>query len=288
MTDAGEFPYGDLELSRRLERAEGRTNEDFVRTRARIDPASGSCAMERAGTLALFDRVGSPLTQTFGLGLFEPAAEDGLEAIEGFFESRGAGVFHEVSPLADAQTIALLSRRGYQPIEWTTVLFRPIAGASGMAGINANVRVRIARRSETALWSETAARGWAQPALTEFLRDIGGVTAASEGITPFFAELEGEPVGTGSLSLREGVALFAGASTLPASRNRGVQRALLDARLRYAAERGCDLAMMCAAPGSSSQRNAERQGFRIAYTRLKWERRARRDPESPEPRRDDG
>jgi hypothetical protein len=28
--------------------------------------------------------------------------------------------------------------------------------------------------------------------------------------------------------------------------------------------------MVCAAPGSTSQRNAERNGFRIAYTRIKW------------------
>jgi len=40
--------------------------------------------------------------------------------------------------------------------------------------------------------------------------------------------------------------------------------------LRYAAEKGCDIAMMCALPGSASQRNAERQGFRVAYTRIKW------------------
>ncbi|HYO16464.1 MAG TPA: hypothetical protein VE685_24980 [Thermoanaerobaculia bacterium] len=33
----------------------------------------------------------------------------------------------------------------------------------------------------------------------------------------------------------------------------------------------CDLAMMCAHPGSASQRNAERHGFRIAYTRTKWQ-----------------
>jgi hypothetical protein len=31
--------------------------------------------------------------------------------------------------------------------------------------------------------------------------------------------------------------------------------------------------MMCAQPGSASQRNAERQGFRIAYTRIKWRQR---------------
>jgi hypothetical protein len=44
------------------------------------------------------------------------------------------------------------------------------------------------------------------------------------------------------------------------------------ARLRHAAEHGCDLATMGAAPGSASQRNAERQKFRIAYTRIKWGR----------------
>ena len=35
---------------------------------------------------------------------------------------------------------------------------------------------------------------------------------------------------------------------------------------------GCDLAMMVAEAGSESQRNAERQGFRVAYTRVKWKR----------------
>jgi hypothetical protein len=44
----------------------------------------------------------------------------------------------------------------------------------------------------------------------------------------------------------------------------------LDHRLRYGAEQGCNIAMVVAQPGSASQRNAERQGFRIAYTRIKW------------------
>ena len=69
-----------------------------------------------------------------------------------------------------------------------------------------------------------------------------------------------------------GVALFAGASTVPAMRRRGLQYALLAARMQYAIEKQCDLAMMGALPGSSSQRNAERHGFRIAYTRIKWQR----------------
>jgi hypothetical protein len=44
----------------------------------------------------------------------------------------------------------------------------------------------------------------------------------------------------------------------------------LEHRLPYGALQGCDIAMMVSAPGSASQRNAERQGFRIAYTRIKW------------------
>lgn len=68
------------------------------------------------------------------------------------------------------------------------------------------------------------------------------------------------------------VALLGGACTIPAARKQGAQLALLESRLRYGAEQGCDLAMMCALPGSASQRNAERHGFRIAYTRIKWQR----------------
>lgn len=102
------------------------------------------------------------------------------------------------------------------------------------------------------------------------MRQFGRIMASAEGSVPFLAELDGQAVATGGLVLHGGVALLAGASTVPAARSQGAQRALLQARLRYAAEHGCDLAMMGAHPGSASQRNAERQGFRIAYTRIKW------------------
>ena len=79
-------------------------------------------------------------------------------------------------------------------------------------------------------------------------------------------------VAAGAIAIHDGVALLAGASTRPAWRGRGAQGALLRARLDYARAAGCDLAMMGAAPGSTSQCNAERQGFRVAYTRIKWHR----------------
>lgn len=87
------------------------------------------------------------------------------------------------------------------------------------------------------------------------------------------AEIGGQAIGAGGLTIHQGVALLAGASTGPEARRQGAQNALLHARLQFAAEQGCDVAMMCALPGSASQRNAERHDFRIAYTRIKWRRR---------------
>jgi GNAT superfamily N-acetyltransferase len=133
------------------------------------------------------------------------------------------------------------------------------------------VSVRQIAAHETQLWAETSAAGWSE--FVEFaplILDLAQLSAARQGGGAFLAELDGQAIATGSLVLHEGVALLAGASTIPSARQQGAQAALLRSRLQFAAEQGCDLAMMCAAPGSASQRNAERQGFRIAYTRIKW------------------
>ena len=106
-------------------------------------------------------------------------------------------------------------------------------------------------------------------ALAEKMLDMCRVSASKQG-GPWLAELDGQAIATGAASIVDGVVLLAGASTIPEARHQGAQQALLEARLRAGAEAGCDLAMMGAAPGSSSQRNAERHGFRIAYTRIKW------------------
>jgi GNAT superfamily N-acetyltransferase len=219
----------------------------------------------------MFDGVGSPLTQTFCLGLFATPTVADLETIERFFEDRGAAVFHEVSPMASPETLELLAARGYRPVELTSVMFRPISTES--KGNDGRVRARIASNDEFDLWSDTAAEGWREfGELSAFMRDIGRVSASSEGMTPFFAKIDGRAIGTGAVGIHDSVAILAGASTIPEARKQGAQRALLEARLHHAATHGCDLATMGAAPGSASQRNAERQGFRIAYTRIKWGR----------------
>lgn len=265
------YPLVDIELSRRLERMEGHANARFVESRARVVPALGACWIEAGGTYAMFDGVGSPLTQTFGLGIFEPVTAANLDAIEAFFAARGAEVFHEVSPLADPSALQLLNERGYRPCELTSILFQPLPSAAPPPASDPALVARPSQPSEYATWAATSADGWSEVAeVREFLASFGATAAAAIDAHPFLATLDGAPIAAASLWIHDGVALLAGASTIPSARRRGAQRALLDARLRFAADRGCTVAMMGAAPGSRSQRNAERSGFRIAYTRIKW------------------
>jgi len=109
--------------------------------------------------------------------------------------------------------------------------------------------------------------------LYDFMLGFVSVSAQSAGTHCFLAERDGVAMAAAALAVHEGVALLAGASTRPEWRGQGAQAVLVKERLRRAADEGCEIAMMGARPGSSSQRNAERNGFLIAYTRIKWQQR---------------
>jgi GNAT superfamily N-acetyltransferase len=260
----------DLTLSKRLELAEATSCVRFAEARRRLFPKSGACFTERAGASAVFDGINSPCTQTFGLGLFALPTPDDLDNIEHFFTERQAPTLHEISPFAGIATLDLLCQRNYRPEELSSVLYRPVEQST--PATSNNVSARIIQPDETDLWNDLSVRGWAygHPELLDFLKEAGTISSAREQCVCFLAEVDGIPGAAGALCLHQGVALFAGAATLPQMRRRGLQTALLNARMKYAFENSCDLAMMVALPGSDSQRNAERQGFRIAYTRTKW------------------
>jgi len=262
--------FMDTALSRRLERAEGAAGASFVEVRQRIDAEVGAVWREFDGTYAMFDGVESPMTQTFGLGMFAPVSADGLSAIERFFLERGADTMHEVSPLAGIETIALLADRGYRPVELSTVLVQPLDRELDSAA-GAGLLARECDPTDMDGWIETSVAGWSDtPEAARVIRSIAHAASMNRMVVNFMVERDGVAIATGSLVIHERVALLAGASTIPAGRGLGAQGLLLAARLAAARRRGCDIAMMVASPGSTSQRNAERSGFRVAYTRTKW------------------
>lgn len=269
--------FMDKTLARRLERTEGAINASFIDARRALALAASEAAPPLAwrdfdGTYAMFDGVGSPMTQTFGLGLFQPTCDGELAAIEAFFRSFGSPTIHEVSPLAGVQAFGLLQERGYAPIELTNVLARSLDDSPlPTAALTPDLRVRTTTCDEAESWIVASIAGWGDtPDQAAHLRAIAEVAFANPAVVSFVVERGGQPIATGSLGIHEGVALLAGASTVPTERGRGAQKALLAARLAEAKRRGCDVALLCAEPGSTSQNNAERSGFRVAYTRTKW------------------
>lgn len=260
-------------LSQKLERTESRTSVDLIESRKILFPEVGADWIEVAGTYAMFDGIESPLTQTFGLGLFDEIKDKELNEIEAFFKKHNAPVFHEVSPMADASLLGLLNERGYRPVELTSVMYRVLDSEDEMnLPKNTNIQTRIIGADEIDIFAKTAVKGWSaeMPEFEDFGLDFCKVSANSKSASSFIAEIEDKPIATGTLFIYEDVGELGGASTIPEYRRQGAQNALLAARLNYARERGCKVAMMGALPGSQSQRNAEKNGFRIAYTRMKW------------------
>ena len=146
--------FSDKQLSQRLERTEARANVDFVKTRAALSPETGATWIEVGGAYAMYDGAESPLTQTFGLGLFEDATNEHLDEIEAFFKERDAPVFHEVSPLTDPKLMELLSTRGYRPIELTSVMFRELGGEANHRSREPMLTTRVIAPDEVELWGE--------------------------------------------------------------------------------------------------------------------------------------
>jgi GNAT superfamily N-acetyltransferase len=267
--------FSDKDLAKRIERIEALSTVDFVKARAQMFPESGATWIQAGGVYAMFDGLESPCTQTFGLGIFEEATDAGLDEVEAFFKERGAPVMHEVCPIAGTSVLNLLNSRGYEPFEMSNVLYMPLTAENNLdLKLNPQIKTRIIEVGEEDLWAKTSSRGWASEpemeAFGDFMFEFGQISARTESGFPFLAELEGEPISSAMMFIDGDAALFAGASTIPEGRKQGGQTALLDARLRFAAERGCTIALMGAMPGSQSQRNAEKNNFRIAYTRAKW------------------
>lgn len=263
--------FCDTELAARIERAE----RDLVasacaRVRHRIPDAY---LTEIAGGFAAFTEPGSPLNKVVGLG-FAPFDATAWLGVEAELARRGP-VPVELSTLADPALGKFLTGRGYQLVGVENVSGRALAGY--VAPPPDRVEVAVCPPHEFERWLDVGVTGFAtadtqglaphesfdRAVAERVIRDFAG----ARGLVLFLALCDGRPAGAGSMRIDGTLAQLCGASTLPAQRRRGVQSALLAHRLAFAADRGCDLALVTTLPGSKSQQNMHRQGFELLYSR---------------------
>jgi len=251
--------FADAMLARRLEAAEA-TN---ARGCCAADPAN---VLDIAGGCAIFVGAASPLTQAVGIGLNGPVSDAQIDELEAFFCARGASVTIEVCPHADPGFLNALGARGYRITEFNNVLVCRLDGLE----LTFTPRIRRALPSEADVWSHTVGHGFfEQPELTSEEMDVGRAIFAMPGAICYLAATEtGQLAGGGALAVYTGLATLFADSTIPAYRRTGLHRELIAARLNEAIARGCTTATASTLPGSGSQRNYERSGFRVAYTKV--------------------
>ena len=257
--------HASVDLAQRLEAAEALNGVECAEAHQQLNPALGATVLDVGGGFAVFVGVESPLTHALGIGMRGKVHADEMDRLEDFYRARGAAAGVDLCPLASASLVELLGNRGYRVTEFTNVLVRLLAGAEFAP---AGTSVRLAYADEEYLWARTVGRGFLEKDdLTAEEVDVGNAIWHMPGSRCYLAFAGGQAAAAAAMAVRGGLATLFADSTVLGFRGAGLQVALIRERLRVAVEEGCDLATASTLPGSVSQRNYERNGFHVAYTK---------------------
>ncbi|RKH04159.1 N-acetyltransferase [Corallococcus sp. CA053C] len=254
-----------VELARRFERKQAQVAVGLATESAPL--ADGWMA---------FGGVGSYVNKSCGYGLGQEVTGAQLDALVDFFSSRGVEPKAELSPYTPVPLLHALAERGFVLREFETVLYRPLRETEDLRklsrGAPAELTIeRIDPSDDAAVrrFAEVSGSGFVPEGetLSEGFLAMGMKGARTPGTDAFVAWLNGVPVGAGGCETSDGLTSLFGTSVLPAWRRRGIQQALIAARLVRAVELGSDVAAIMSGPGIPTERNAMRMGFLMAYAR---------------------
>jgi hypothetical protein len=258
--------FVDRSLATRLEDAQAWRAVFYAQASQEQTRAVDGALLTIGGAPVIYGGAGLPVNRAIGLGMRELVSADDLDAVEAFYNERSADTMIDLCPLADPFLLTLLQGRGYYVRNWMSMLFLPLPTALTMR--NSDLRVTRALPEQADLWLATSVRGFDES------DDVASGTLRI--LTPnfyaknarcYFAWQDETPIATGAMYVHDDVVELGGASTLVAHRKQGAQGALIQQRLDDAHALGCDLAVVLTEPGSTSQRNMQRRGFQLAYTR---------------------
>ncbi|MDB5044174.1 MAG: hypothetical protein JWQ08_224 [Deinococcus sp.] len=188
-----------------------------------------------------------------------PTAEE-LRATASFFKSQGVQASVQAFSNVDTETLAALAGAGFVLTQVLHVYLHPLQPLPQLSPLTV-------QDAAPELWADVASSAFG-PGSKAIMR----VNAELPHITRVMAWLDDQPAGVGLMGTELGVAMFFSGATLPQQRNRGVQSALLAARLHLAARQGAEFASVCVTPGSDSERNIRRAGFVQCGARLRFEK----------------
>jgi ribosomal protein S18 acetylase RimI-like enzyme len=267
--------FCDTDLAGRIERVEAQLVAKASEAARRRRTDTSGFVIPIAGGVATFAEQNSPFNKVAGLGFGGVPSAAALDDMERAFAACGAPAQIELTHLADPAIGALLTARGYRLMSFENVLGLALDGEPERV-TPPGVEVRPSGDNQLEAWLDVVVDGVAHPdtqgvpSHEQFPREVverAERDLVAAGVARYVALRDGVIAGGAGLRMAEGVAQLTGAATAPAHRRRGVQSALLSARLADAAAADCDIAVVTTQPGSKSQENAQRRGFDLLYTR---------------------
>lgn len=265
--------FCDQVLARRLEGEKALGQIAHTEAFQQLYPGQEGAVLPLGDGTLTYQGADSPISRVVGLGMTEPVKPDLLEQAEAFFGVRGARPRVDISPFTDRSLWQRMGERGYRTAWFLNVLIRPVLPEDALVpALPAGLVVRPIAPEEREMWASLVSTGFGGTAVAPGVPNIAYTNTFTKDVTCFVATVDGEPAGGGALEMRNGLATCFSTSVLPSFRRQGVQAALLRARLAAAATAECDVVTVMTSPGSGSQRNVQRSGFQVAYTRQVMER----------------
>lgn len=131
---------------------------------------------------------------------------------------------------------------------------------------------RIRETHDARAWGLASATGFADEAIPEEALVRTGTIIVSGRTIALEAVVDGEIAATAAMACSNdtGIAAFFAASTLPAFRKQGWQRAMIADRVARAKEAGMRYVRVEAEPLGASERNFRALGFVPLYSRVTW------------------
>jgi ribosomal protein S18 acetylase RimI-like enzyme len=266
------FPmqFVDKALARRFESSEEMPQVEFARVFQKTRPEIGAEVQEICGGHMIFAGLGSPIGRAAGVGLDRPFTVADLDRVEQFYRAHKAPSQVELCPMHDPALFEMFKERGYAILELNNVLYRKLDPAEKFPSPPAGCEIRRGRREEAETTAAIVESAFFPDGAPEAYRGLITPLYQMERALAFVATIDGKQVacGTGLVIPEHRIFALCGAGTLAEFRGRGLQTALLRARMAAAVEAGCEYAVVVTQGGTTSQRNAERLGFRVAYSKV--------------------
>lgn len=261
--------FVDKALARRFEACEEMPQVFYAREFQKTRPAIGAAEKEICGGHMIFAGLGSPIGRATGAGFDRKLTVEDLDRVEQFYRSHQAPSQVDLCPLHEPAVFEMFKERGYGIAELNNVLYRQLDREEKFA-MPPGCEIRRGVREEAEASSAIVERAFFPDGAPEAFQGLLTPLYQVEGAVTFVASIEGKMAacGAGLVIPEHRVFAVCGAGTLVEFRGRGLQTALLRARLATAAEAGSEYAVVVTQGGTPSQRNCERLGFRVAYSKV--------------------